>query len=118
MQEILTNLNGKITVLIEREELETDIYECKEIRTNIIEEIAQVQFLLHSQTARSSKPVSPAVTDVPPISIPPVTPQLTNTSSQSVTEQGNLTHIEDTPQHHPLIKQLLHPHRTQSLDTM
>ena len=99
-KEILTNLDRK-TVLIEQEELETDIYECEEIQTNIVEKIAQLQFLLRFQTTRPSKPISPAVTDVPTTSIPPVIPRPTNTSSQSVTEQGDLTHIDDTPQQPP-----------------
>ena len=86
-------------MLIEQEEeLETDIFEYEEIQTNIVEQIAQLQFLLRSQTTRPSKPV---VTDVPATSIPPVTPQPTNASSQSVTEQGDLTDIEDTPQQPP-----------------
>ena len=89
-------------MLIEQEEeLETDIYECEEIQTNIVEKIAQLQFLLRSHTTRPSKPVPPAVTDVPTTSIPPVTPQPTNTSLQSVTKQGDLTRIEDTSQQPP-----------------
>ena len=42
-KEILMNLDGKITVLIEQEEeLETDIYECEEIQTNIVKVIPEL----------------------------------------------------------------------------
>ena len=42
-KDILLNLDGKITVLITDEgELETDIYEWKELQSTIVEKIAQL----------------------------------------------------------------------------
>ena len=106
-------------MLTEQEkELEMDIYKCKEIHTSVIEKIAQLQFLLQPQTTRPSKPVSLAVTGVLPTSTPVVTPQCTNTGSQSVTEQGYLTHMKTLYSSHPLIQWPLHPRRTQSLNAM
>ena len=54
---ILSNLDGKIAMLItDEEELEEDIYECEEHRSNIVKKIAQLQYFVHHSTHSSNVP--------------------------------------------------------------
>ena len=59
---ILSNLDGKIAMLItDEEELEEDIYECEEHQSNIVEKIAQLQyFVRHSTRSSNTPPVTTA----------------------------------------------------------
>lgn len=69
-KDILSNLDSKIAMLIEVEDkLETDIYECEELQSNIVETIAQLQYIIHQSTC-ISKPsgTRPAPTSELPVS--------------------------------------------------
>jgi len=48
---ILTNLDAKISALLQQqEELEADIFECEELQTNIDEKIAQLRYFIQQST--------------------------------------------------------------------
>ena len=94
-KDILLNLDSKIAMLIkEEEELETDIFECEELQSNIAETITQLQYIIR-QSTRTSKPsgTRPAPTSALPVS--------TQRSSSPPTDLVEPLNTENTQQQRP-----------------
>lgn len=90
--------DSKIAMLIEVEnKLETDIYECEELQSNIVETIAQLQYIIHQSTPISK----PSGTHPAPTSELPVSTQRSSSPPAADSESVEPRNTEHTQQQWP-----------------